>query len=109
MNASDSSDAAASLEVRKAVAVVENIIADRKPLEVELLTTSDQRRISIEEHQAWRHAAFPPAHQVNEIDEAMADPIVDHAPMRAPRHKANRVLGILDQLEKENSNRRFNH
>jgi hypothetical protein len=43
---------------------------------------------------------------LDEIDEAVADPIHDHAPQVAPKHKVNKVLGILDQLDRENSNRR---
>jgi hypothetical protein len=41
------------------------------------------------------------------IDELAADPIHDHRPQAAPKHKINRVLGILDQLDRENTNRRF--
>jgi hypothetical protein len=36
-----------------------------------------------------------------EIDQAAADPIHDHRPQSAPGHRVNRVLGILDQLDKE--------
>ena len=39
--------------------------------------------------------------------EAEADPLRDHVPQAAPKHKANRVLAILDQIDRENSNRRF--
>lgn len=42
-----------------------------------------------------------------EIDDAAADPIHDHRPQSRPKHKVNRVLGILDELDRENSNRRF--
>ena len=38
-----------------------------------------------------------------------ADPIHDHAPQLAPMHKVRSVLDILDQLDKENANRRFNN
>ena len=41
------------------------------------------------------------------IDEAAADPIHDHRPYQAPGHKVNRVLGILDQLDRANSHQRF--
>jgi hypothetical protein len=43
----------------------------------------------------------------DQIDQAAADPIHDHIPQSAPRRKARGVLAILDQLEKENANRRF--
>jgi hypothetical protein len=44
---------------------------------------------------------------IDDLDEAVADIIHDHRPSTAPGHKVNRVIGILDQLEKENANRRF--
>jgi hypothetical protein len=37
----------------------------------------------------------------------MQDPIRDHTPQAAPRRKVRGVLSILDQLDRENSNRRF--
>jgi hypothetical protein len=40
-------------------------------------------------------------------DEALADPIRDHVPRTAPSRKVRGVLGILDQLDRENINRRF--
>ena len=41
------------------------------------------------------------------INHAAADPILDHAPRVAPKRKTRGVLAILDQIEKENINRRF--
>ena len=37
-----------------------------------------------------------------------ANPIRDHTPRFAPGRKVRNVLSILDQIEKEHSNRRFN-
>ena len=37
----------------------------------------------------------------------LADPLRDHVPQAAPKRKVGRVLSILDQLDRENSNRRF--
>ena len=77
------------------------------PLEVDLLVPADKRWVSVDDHQHFRKSvATPPP--VDEIDQALADPLHDHRPRSAPRHKVNRVLGILDQLDRENSNRRFN-
>jgi hypothetical protein len=84
--------------------------------EVDMLIPSDQRRlktaldatkpITVDDHQRFRESIAPPK-PFDAIDEAAADPIHDHAPRRAAGHKVNRVLGILDELEKENTNRRF--
>ena len=49
-----------------------------------------------------------PATRFDEIDQAMADPIVDRVPQTRAKHKVRGVLGILDQLDR-NSNRRFTH
>jgi hypothetical protein len=37
----------------------------------------------------------------------LANPIRDHIPQAAPRRKVRSVLSILDQLDREQSNRRF--
>ena len=37
----------------------------------------------------------------------LADPIRDHTPRSAPQRKVRSVLSILDQLDREQSNRRF--
>ncbi len=37
----------------------------------------------------------------------MGSAIRDHVPLRAPGRKVRGVLAILDQIEKENLNRRF--
>lgn len=45
----------------------------------------------------------------DEIDRSAADPIRDHLPQSAPGHEVKRVLSILDELDRQNSNRRFNN
>jgi hypothetical protein len=37
----------------------------------------------------------------------LADPIRDHLPASAPQRKVRGVLAILDQIQRENLNRRF--
>ena len=37
----------------------------------------------------------------------LADPIRDHTPRSAPQRKVRNVLSILDQIDREQSNRRF--
>jgi hypothetical protein len=78
---------------------------DHTLTEVEHLITPDQRRVSIEEHRQFREAIATPE-PFDAIDDAAADPIHDHAPRRASHGKVNRVLSILDQLDRD-SNRRF--
>jgi hypothetical protein len=67
--------------------------------------------LTVQQHDAIRRellSGLVTDHDFDDIDiEAAADPIHDHRPQSAPKHRANRVLGILDQLEKENVNRRF--
>jgi len=68
---------------------------------------ADQRRpLSVGGHHAWRECFYTRPH--DDIDEDAADPIHDHAPQLAPKHKVRSVLAILDQLDKEKTNRRFN-
>ena len=75
----------------------------REPLEIELLLPADKRRISVDDHAAFREAIHGPA--ANDIDQAAADPIVDRAPRYQPKYKVRGVLSILDQLDRQ-SNRR---
>lgn len=42
------------------------------------------------------------------IDENLANPLRDHAPRTAPGRKVRRVLEILNDIENQNINRRFN-
>lgn len=77
--------------------------ADDKPLV--LLVTDDDRRprrpVTIDEHAAWQQSFDQDA------DDLLADPLRDHVPQTAAQRKVRGVLSILDQLDRENSNRRF--
>jgi hypothetical protein len=85
----------------------------REPLPVELLIRDDQRhstperrRVSVAEHERFRAdlAASLAAQQPDPIDDALADPIHDHAPAYRSSKATSRllgILGILDQLNKE--------
>jgi hypothetical protein len=85
-----------------------------------LEANSQRRKLSVETHDETRHqmrremlGALMDERDFDEIDhavdEALADPIHDHRPQSAPSRKVRGVLSILDQLEKQNSNRRFAH
>jgi hypothetical protein len=75
-----------------------------KPLEAGL--TENRRKLSPEQHAAEFGTDCPMPAPL-EIDQAAADPIHDHLPQSRPKHKARAILAILDQLDKETSNRRF--
>ena len=64
-----------------------------------------KRKISINDHAQFLSLLMRES-DFDEIDELAADPIHDHRPQSAPKHQVNRVLDILDQLDRENSNRR---
>ena len=103
--------------LRAAHAEAAHLLAERHPLALDGLLTPDQRRLET----ALGSSKPMPASQVEEcravlrrvsvgeIDQAAADPIHDHRPQSAPRRKVNRTLAILDQLDRENPNRRFMH
>jgi len=65
-----------------------------------------KRKITIDEHRELLDMLLTPRDR-DELDEAASATIHDHAPHRAPKHKVRGVLSILDQLDKENVNRRF--
>ena len=81
----------------------------RELLPVELLVRDDQRvddhtrRVTIDDQQNFRRALA--ASQVNRqpdpIDDALADPIHDHAPAYRSGKAKSRLTRILDQLNKE--------
>jgi hypothetical protein len=83
----------------------------REPLPVEMLipehqrhSTPKRRRVSIGEHEQFqKHIAASLAAQqpADEIDDALADPIHDHAPAYRSGKAKSRLIGILDQLNKE--------
>ena len=63
------------------------------------------RRLSLAANDTPRAPEVEPGTaQPIEIDEAMADPIRDHLPEFAPKHRTNRVLSILDQLDAGKAN-----
>ena len=47
------------------------------------------------------------ADEIALAESRMADPIRDHTPRTAPQRKVRGVLSILDQLDRQNINRRF--
>jgi len=61
--------------------------------------------VTVADHHDFRESLATLA--FDEIDEAAADHIHDHAPQTGTKHKVRGVLNILDQIEKENVNRRF--
>jgi hypothetical protein len=82
----------------------------RELLPVELLVRGDQRvdeptrRVSVAEHQQFqKHLAASLGDQqpTDEIDDQLADPVLDHLPSYQSKKKTARVLGILDQLNRE--------
>jgi len=73
------------------------------------MTTTDKQRL---ETALGRTEPLPwPASIEEEIalaERNLANPIRDHLPQAAPGRKVRGVLAILDQIENQNSNRRFN-
>ena len=99
---------------------IPNAGQDPRLTEKLLTANSDRRRMSISQHdetsrqmRAEMLGGLVDERDFDEIDhavdEALADPIHDHRPQSAPSRKVRGVLSILDQLEKQNSNRRFAH
>lgn len=81
----------------------------REPLEVERLIRDDQRhtaperrRVSIAEHERFRAdiAASLADQRPDPIDEALADPVLDHAPAYRSNKSTSRLLSILDEIER---------
>jgi hypothetical protein len=82
----------------------------REPLPVERLIRDDQRhtaperrRVSVAEHEQFQKhlAASLTDQRPDPIDDALGDPVLDHLPSYQSKKKTARVLGILDQLNKE--------
>jgi hypothetical protein len=82
----------------------------REPLEIERLIRDDQRhstperrRVSVAEHEQFQKhlAASLTDQRPDPIDDALGDPVLDHLPSYQSKKKTARVLGILDQLNKE--------
>ena len=61
-----------------------------------------QQRISIAAHEAWRvQMAQQASQQADEIDDSLADPVLDHIPQRRSGKAAKSVLAMLDSLSRE--------
>ena len=85
----------------------------RELLPVELLVRDDQRvdeptrRVSVAEHECFRaELAASLAAQPDPIDDALGDPIHDHAPAYRSGKAKSRLTRILDQLNREPSDER---
>jgi len=66
------------------------------------------RRLSVKDHEDWQSALAPLPADFDDIDDAASDPIRDHTPRHQSQRKVRGVLGALDRLAKESSNRRCN-
>ncbi len=60
--------------------------------------------MSVAEHQKWREQIagqqVEPCSSVDPIDDALADPIHDHAPGYRSNKSTSRLLSILDEIER---------
>jgi hypothetical protein len=80
----------------------------REPLEIERLIRDDQRhstperrRVSVAEHERFRaDLAASLAAQPDPIDDALADPIHDHAPAYRSNKSTSHLLNLLDEIER---------
>ena len=80
----------------------------RELLEIEHLIRDDQRiddhtrRVTIDDQQKFRCelAAQQAAQQADEIDDALADPVLDRAPAYRSNKSTSRLLSILDEIER---------
>ena len=72
-----------------------------EPLEIERLIRDDQR-FTIADHERFRCelAAQQAAQQADEIDDALADPVLDRAPAYRSSKSTSRLLSILDEIER---------
>ena len=77
----------------------------RDPLPIEMLISTEARRVSVEDHKAFRDALTAESSGLDEIDEAVADPVLDRIPQRRNKGSASRVLRILDELEQGGTSR----
>lgn len=73
----------------------------REPLEIERLIRPDQR-FTVADHQQWqadlRASQAHPA-PADELDDALADPMIERIARRRKNSEAARVLAILDSLK----------
>ena len=91
----------------------ENLTLYRSPPKMNLppdarceTSTHPPKTITVADHEAWRQSLKDPE-PTDPIDEALSDPIHDHAPKSSAKRKVRGVLSILDQLDKKKSNGRF--
>lgn len=69
-----------------------------EPLEIEGLLTEDQRRVTVDAHQAFRETLAPsPAY--DPVDELAADPVLDRLPAYRSHDERSRLDAILDELD----------
>jgi hypothetical protein len=66
-------------------------------------STPERRRVSVAEHEQFQKhlAASLGDQQPDPIDDALGDPILDHAPAYRSGKAKSRLTRILDQLNKE--------
>ena len=58
-----------------------------------------RRRVSVQDHMRFRQAFVSAAESFDDIDELMADPLVERIGTRRREHETARVIKILDQLQ----------
>jgi hypothetical protein len=94
-----------NLELRKAQAEISGIIAERQPLPVEMLVPPHARRVSVAAHHAFRRSlAVSQCDPLDDLidDEITVDPYNGDPPSKRKDKELNRVLSILDELERGN-------
>ena len=83
---------------RDMLALIDKISDDREPLEIVLLLPPE-KRVSVAGHHEFREGL----RGSTDDDDLQADPILDHAPSVRSKVDADRLLSILDELAKEDS------
>jgi hypothetical protein len=78
---------------------------NREPLPVEMLISNDARRVSVEDHKAFRDSLTDRSAAWDEIDDHLdemiqVDPYNGNPPSRRKDREISRVLGLLDSLER---------
>lgn len=62
--------------------------------------------VSVADHEVFRRSLVSPEKIGHIDDDLAADPVIDHLPAQRGKGQVNRLLGILDQLDRSNPNRR---
>jgi hypothetical protein len=78
---------------------------NREPLPVEMLISTDARRVSVEQHEPFQKSISRPCDKWDEIDDQLddmihVDPYNGDPPSRRKDREISRVLGLLDSLER---------